>query len=302
MSNINEKNQGPRWYVAHTYTGYENKVKDSIEKMVENRGLGHLIYDIKVPSVREQVLDENGKPVLDKNGEEKIVETKLFPSYVFVKMTMNDESWHVVRNITGVTGFVGPGSEPTPLTDAEIEMFNVEVISDDFKFALGDKVKDNIEKMVENRGLGHLIYDVKVPAVKENVLDENGKPVLDKNGVEKIVETKIFPSYVFVKMTMNDESWHVVRNITGVTGFVGPGSEPTPLTDEEVEMFQVEVNSEEFKFKIGDRVEVVSGIFAGYSGVLQEISEDKKSLTILASTERRDIPIMVETKDVRIAE
>ena len=70
MSNINEKNQGPRWYVAHTYTGYENKVKDSIEKMVENRGLGHLIYDIKVPAVRENVLDENGKPVLDKNGEE----------------------------------------------------------------------------------------------------------------------------------------------------------------------------------------------------------------------------------------
>ena len=188
MSNINEKNQGPRWYVAHTYTGYENKVKDSIEKMVENRGLGHLIYDIKVPSV------------------------------------------------------------------------------------------------------------------KENVLDENGKPVLDKNGDEKIVETKLFPSYVFVKMTMNDESWHVVRNITGVTGFVGPGSEPTPLTDEEVEMFSVEVSSEEFKFNVGDKVEVVSGIFEGYSGVLQEISEDKKQLVILASTERRDISIMVETKDVRVAE
>ena len=179
MSNINEKNQGPRWYVAHTYTGYENKVKDSIEKMVENRGLGHLIYDVKVPI--ETFVEKNDK------GEEKIVETKLFPSYVFVKMTMNDESWHVVRNITGVTGFVGPGSEPTPLTDAEIEMFNVEV-------------------------------------------------------------------------------------------------------------------SEEFKFKIGDRINVVSGIFEGYSGVLQEISEDKKSLTILASTERRDIPIMVETKDVALAD
>ena len=180
MSNINEKNQGPRWYVAHTYTGYENKVKDSIEKMVENRGLGHLIYDIKVPV-------ETSVEVNDK-GEEKVVETKLFPSYVFVKMTMNDESWHVVRNITGVTGFVGPGSEPTPLTDAEVEMFNVEVITDEFKFNLGDKVK------------------------------------------------------------------------------------------------------------------VVSGIFEGYSGTIQEISEDKKSMTILASTERRDIPIMVETKDVALAD
>ena len=188
MSNINEMNQGPRWYVAHTYTGYENKVKDSIEKIVENRGLGHLIYDVKVPSVSERVLDENGKPVLDKNGEEKIVETKLFPSYVFVKMTMTDESWHVVRNITGVTGFVGPGSEPTPLTDKEVEMFSVEVVSDDFDL------------------------------------------------------------------------------------------------------------------KIGDKVVVVSGIFEGYSGTLQEISDDKKMLTILASTERRDIPIMVETKDVKLAD
>ena len=147
MSNINEKNQGPRWYVAHTYTGYENKVKDSIEKIVENRGLGHLIYDIKVPAVKEQVLDENGKPVLDKNGEEKIVETKLFPSYVFVKMTMNDESWHVVRNITGVTGFVGPGSEPTPLTDEEVnktfklEEVASEEIGDEIKFNIGDNVK-----------------------------------------------------------------------------------------------------------------------------------------------------------------
>ena len=103
-------------------------------------------------------------------------------------------------------------------------------------------------------------------------------------------------------MTMTDESWHVVRNITGVTGFVGPGSEPTPLTDEEIEMFSVEVISDEFKFNLGDKVKVVSGIFEGYSGVIQEISDDKKSLTILASTERRDIPIMVETKDVALAE
>ena len=113
MSNINEMNQGPKWYVAHTYTGYENKVKDNIEKIVENRGLGHLIYDVKVPIVTSTVTNDK--------GEEKIVEEKLFPSYVFVKMTMTDESWHVVRNISGVTGFVGPGSEPTPLTDEEIE-------------------------------------------------------------------------------------------------------------------------------------------------------------------------------------
>ena len=189
MSNIDEKNLGPRWYVAHTYTGYEDKVKASIEKIVENRGLGHLIYDVQIPAIIEPVLDENGEPVIN-----------------------------------------------------------------------------------------------------------------PKTGEEKTTRIKLLPGYVLVKMTMTDESWHVVRNITGVTGFVGPGSEPTPLTDTEVEMFSVEVNSEEFKFKIGDKVEVVSGIFAGYSGTLQEISEDKKQLVILASTERRDIPIMVETKDVRIAE
>ncbi len=180
MSNINEKNLGPRWYVAHTYTGYENKVMISIEKIVENRGLGHLIYDIKVPvEITEEVNDK---------GEVKQIETKLFPSYVFVKMTMTDESWHVVRNITGVTGFVGPGSEPTPLTDEEIAMFQVEVIKD------------------------------------------------------------------------------------------------------------------EFLFNIGDKVTVVDGIFAGYSGILQNISDDKKQLGILVSTEKRDFPIMVDAKDVRIAE
>ena len=180
MSNINEKNLGPRWYVAHTYTGYENKVKVSIEKIVENRGLGHLIYDVQVP-----------------------VETTL---------------------------------------------------------------------------------------------------VTNDKGEEKEVETKLLPGYVLVKMTMTDESWHVVRNITGVTGFVGPGSEPTPLTAEEIAIFNVEARAEELKFKIGDKVEVVSGIFAGYSGILREISEDKKQLVVLAATERRDIPIMVETQDVRIAE
>ena len=182
MSNINEKNLGPRWYVAHTFTGYENKVKISIEKIVENRGLGHLIYDVQVPVVTSVVTNDK--------GEEKIVETKLLPSYVLIKMTMTDESWHVVRNITGVTGFVGPGSEPTPLTDAEIEQYNV-------------------EKRVE-------------------------APVV----------------------------------------MVG----------------------------VGDKVDVIDGPFKGYSGTVQNVSEDKKQLVVLVSTERRDIPMMIDTKDVKLAE
>ena len=181
MSNIDEKNLGPRWYVAHTYTGYENKVKISIEKIVENRGLGHLIYEVQVPVNKE--------------------------------VKVNDK------------------------------------------------------------------------------------------GVEKEVETKIFPGYVFIKMTMTDESWHVVRNITGVTGFVGPGSEPTPLSDKEVAAMQIEIAEvAESKFNIGDKVKIVSGMFEGYFGVLQEINAEENTLLILANTGKRDIPIMVDAKEVDLAD
>ena len=177
MSNINEKNLGPRWYVAHTYTGYENKVKMSIEKIVENRGLGHLIYDVQIP--------------------------------VEITTTTNEK------------------------------------------------------------------------------------------GETKEVETKLLPGYVLVKMTMTDESWHVVRNITGVTGFVGPGSEPTPLSSQEVEMFNVENRVEQPKLNVGDMVEIVSGAFIGRQGALQEIDEEENSVIVLISTEKRDIPIMFDIKDVR---
>lgn len=121
----------PLWYVVHTYSGYENKVKSNIEKIVENRNLGHLIMDIKIPM--ETVVELNGK-------EEKEVEKKLFPSYVLVKMVMNDESWHIIRNSTGVTGFVGPGSKPVPLTESEVEALGVEVRVIDIKYEVGDNV------------------------------------------------------------------------------------------------------------------------------------------------------------------
>ncbi len=107
----------PKWYVAHTYAGYENKVKDNIEKIVENRKLGDVIVDVKIPvEVSEQT---DGDP-------EKVVETKVFPSYVLVKMVMNDSTWHVIRNIRGVTGFVGPGSKPVALTDEEVAALGIE--------------------------------------------------------------------------------------------------------------------------------------------------------------------------------
>ncbi|MCR4719325.1 MAG: transcription termination/antitermination protein NusG [Firmicutes bacterium] len=108
-----------KWYVAHTYSGYENKVKANIEKSVENRGISDLIQAVEVPM--EDVIEE-------KNGEQKVVKRKIFPGYVVVKMVMNDESWYVVRNTRGVTGFVGPGSKPVPLSDEEVKNMGVEKV------------------------------------------------------------------------------------------------------------------------------------------------------------------------------
>ena len=131
---LNQYAEGLRWYVVHTYSGYENKVKTNLEKIVENRGLQDLIYDIKIPT--ETVWEGEGE-------NRKQVEVKLFPSYVMVKMIMNDKSWHVIRNITGVTGFVGPGSAPVPLTDAEVEALGVESsgLLPSLGFAVGDTVR-----------------------------------------------------------------------------------------------------------------------------------------------------------------
>lgn len=180
MSDINEMNVGVRWYVAHTYSGYENKVKASLEKIVENRGLGHLIFDIKIPV--ETVIEKNG-------DKEKEVEMKIFPCYVYVKMIMTEESWHAVRNITGVTGFVGPGSRPTPLTDAEVESLNIE--------------------------------------------------------------------------------------------------EKAPVTV--------------LKFKEGDEVVITSGLFEGYNGTVQAVSDDLKVVTVLVKRGRRDMSVELDASVVELA-
>ena len=177
MSDINEMNVGPRWYVAHTYSGYENKVKASLEKIIENRGLGHLIFDIKIPV----------ETVIEKNGD-----------------------------------------------------------------------------------------------------------------VEKEVEIKVFPSYVLIKMVMNEESWHAVRNITGVTGFVGPGSRPTPLSEAEVDALNIETKRVELSFKIGDEVTIVDGLFAGYNGTVQAISDDMKNATVLVKRGNRDMPVELDTKFIKL--
>lgn len=108
-----DSNSEAKWYVAHTYSGYENKVKVDIEKTIENRNLQDQILEVAVPVQSTVEL---------KNGVEKKIDRKIFPGYVLVHMVMNDETWYVVRNTRGVTGFVGPGSKPVPLSEEEIAM------------------------------------------------------------------------------------------------------------------------------------------------------------------------------------
>ena len=121
-----------KWYVIHTFSGYEKKVQANLEKSVENRGLEDQILDIRVPM--EEVLEQ-------KNNEQKAVMRKVFPGYVMVKMIMTDESWYVIRNTRGVTGFVGPGSKPVPLTEDEVYSMGIERKSVTIDFAVGDSVR-----------------------------------------------------------------------------------------------------------------------------------------------------------------
>jgi transcriptional antiterminator NusG len=120
-----------KWYILHTYSGYENKVMNNINTLVENRGLQHLIEEVMVPT--ETVTEVH-------DGKTKQVETKLYPCYVYVKMVMTDESWYICRNTRGVTGFVGPGSKPIPLTEEEIKNLGVTAQVLEQSFKLGEIV------------------------------------------------------------------------------------------------------------------------------------------------------------------
>ena len=156
-----------------------------------------------------------------------------------------------------------------------------------------NKVKASLEKIVENRGLGDLFFDISIPV--ETIVEKNG----DK---EKVTESKIFPCYVYIKMIMTDESWHAVRNITGVTGFVGPGSHPTPLSDEEVASLNIDATHvvEQLKFKEGDNVVIVGGAFEGFNGVVQTVSEDLKVVTVIVK-KGRGIPVKFDASNVKLA-
>lgn len=120
-----------KWYVVHTYSGYENKVKANIEKTIENRKLQDQILEVSVPL--QEVIEV-------KNGVKKKVQKKLFPGYVLLYMIMNDDTWYVVRNTRGVTGFVGPGSKPVPLSEAEMKSMGIQKDEVLIDFEVGDTV------------------------------------------------------------------------------------------------------------------------------------------------------------------
>ncbi|MDE5600347.1 MAG: transcription termination/antitermination protein NusG [Oscillospiraceae bacterium] len=150
-----------KWYVVHTYSGYENKVAKNIEKVVESHQLHDLILEVKIPT---EMVDEI------KDGKKKEVERKLFPSYVIIKMVMTDDSWYIVRNIRGVTGFVGPSSKPIPLTQKEVDALGVEERRVEVDYKVGDNVKivggslqgfsGNVTKLDTNTGTVTVVVSI----------------------------------------------------------------------------------------------------------------------------------------------
>ena len=168
-----------KWYVAHTYSGYENKVKANIEKTVENRGLQHLIHSVDVPV--EDVEETT-------NETTKTVKHKLFPGYVVIKMVMTDESWYIVRNTRGVTGFVGPGSKPVALTDEEVRKMGVEKVRQaDIDLSVGDRISVKSGPMEGFSGIVEKVdAETRKVTAKINMFDREVSLEIDANQVTRI--------------------------------------------------------------------------------------------------------------------
>ena len=153
-----------------------------------------------------------------------------------------------------------------------------------------NKVKANIDKTIENRHLEDQILEVRVPL--EEVIEM-------KNGVQKVSMKKLFPGYVMIHMIMNDDTWYVVRNTRGVTGFVGPGSKPVPLEEEEMSRFGIHQENIVYDFEIGDTVTVLSGAWEGTVGVVQSMNEQKQSLSINVELFGRETPVELGFSEVK---
>ena len=152
-----------------------------------------------------------------------------------------------------------------------------------------NKVKMNIEKMVENRGMQDLIIDIVVPTEDR---------VEVKDGQRKIKTKKIFPGYVIIKMIVTNESWYLVRNTQGVAEFVGHGSEPIPLTDEEVARMGIEKVYIDLDVEVGETVRVISGPFESFMGTVEEINKEKQVLKVKVSMFGRETPVELEFSQV----
>ena len=153
-----------------------------------------------------------------------------------------------------------------------------------------NKVKANIDKTIENRHLENQILEVRVPL--EDV-EEN------KDGKRRIVQKKMFPGYVLIHMVMNDDTWYVVRNTRGVTGFVGPGSKPVPLTDTEMLSLGIKNEKVEVDFKEGDMIAVIGGVWSGTAGVVKRIDENRQTVTINVDMFGRETPVELNFTEVK---
>lgn len=154
-----------------------------------------------------------------------------------------------------------------------------------------NKVKANIEKTIENRKLQDQILEVSVPL--QDVIEV-------KNGVKKKVQKKLFPGYVLLNMIMNDDTWYVVRNTRGVTGFVGPGSKPVPLTDFEMKSMGIKKDEVIIDFEIGDTVTVISGVWENTQGIIKTINPHKQIITINIDMFGRETPVEISFSDVKV--
>ena len=155
-------------------------------------------------------------------------------------------------------------------------------------------VKTTIEKFVTNRHLEQLIVDLQIPV--ENVTEIN------EAGVAKEVERKIFPGYVLIKMVMTDDTWHLVRNVRGVTGFVGEASnKPIPLTEEEVLAWGMEKREIVVSYKVGDRVRINDGPLESFAGTVEEIDPEKNKVTVVVSMFGRETPVELELDQVEVS-
>ena len=154
-----------------------------------------------------------------------------------------------------------------------------------------NKVKANIEKTIENRNLQDQILEVSVPL--EEVLEKT------KSGAMKQVQRKIFPGYVLIHMIMNDDTWYVVRNTRGVTGFGGPGSKPVPLTDEEMKNLGINAKKIAIDYKVGDTIVAVSGVWENTVGAIKSINESKQTVTIMVDMFGRETPVELDFTEIR---